>query len=178
MTKQTQNKLTNLQNALIEAGIDNFIFTSHKIEKSVNVADVSDNMILMLLKYGIQRKGNDDINGQLKDLRDKDKNIDEAETVKDLLEKFVNKILTGDFTNKASQLESETKKQVQLWLVAKGFANSKSFGKETGTNKMTALQLLSAFTPKATEEETARRIKALTEKAQNIINMKNVDDIL
>ena len=166
MTKQTQNKieLTSLQQALIDSGMTELVFTSHKINQKINVEEVPDKMILMLLNYGIQRKPNDSINGTLKDLRDKKEDFVEIEKVNELLSDFCDKIKSGDFTNKANAFESMLKKQIKLWLCKKGFANTKSFDKEV--NKMDSLTLLKTFTKGASEEDTERRYKALQAVAQ------------
>lgn len=161
---QTKIELTSLQQALIDSGLTELTFTSHKQSKSVKVEDTPDKMILMLLGYGIQRKPNDSINGILKDCRDSGESFDESEKVAELLSDFCDKIKSGDFTNKANAFESMLKKQIKLWLCKKGFANTKSFDKEV--NKMDSLTLLKTFTKGASAEDTDRRYKALQAVAQ------------
>ena len=166
MTKQTQNKieLTSLQQALIDSGMTELTFSSHKQSKSIKIEETPDNIILLLLNYGVQRKPNDSINGTLKNLRDAGETFDEVKKVNELLSDFCEKAKSGSLNNKASEFETMLKKQIKIWLCKKGFANTKSFDKEV--NKLNSLDLLKTFTKGASEEDTERRYTALKAVAQ------------
>ena len=175
-TSKNKNTLTALQQAIIDCGVEKLTFTSHKIEKTVNISDCADSSLLMLLDYGRQRKMNDSVNDKSKKLAEKEK-ISIEETYPIIIDEFIDKMINGvEFYQKQSDFDKELLNQVKNWLIGKGYANTKSF---SGLAGLSPRELLDTFckTPADLKTENERRIKQLSERAQAVIDLRkpNID---
>jgi hypothetical protein len=126
--------MTQLQNALITSGISQIVISSGDPKKGTHVTlkvptkDIPDASLLILMRYGITRKGNDTVNtawGRHKDLvaQKKEKPIPEQQFRKEELEAFEKTLLSGDWTTKRARMsyeEKATREELKDWLKRDG----------------------------------------------------------
>lgn len=174
MTKQTQTQkdLTALQSAIIDCGVESLTFTSHNIEKTVNVSECADSSLIMLLMYGRQRKMNDGVNGKLKDLIEKE-GYSESDGMNKIIDDFIDGMKNGfDTTARKNTFDKLLFEQVKKWLIAKGKANTKSFN---GLSKLNAEQLLNEFCKADGEKKNAERMDAFKKRVEAILATESAD---
>ena len=165
-TSKNENALTALQSAIIDCGVETLTFTSHNIEKTVNVSDCADSSLIMLLMYGRQRKMNDGVNGKLKDLMKKE-GLSESDGMKQIIDDFIDGMKNGfETTARKNTFDKLLFEQVKKWLIAKGKANTKSFN---GLSKLNAEQLLNEFCKADGEEKNAERMQAFKKRVEDIL---------
>ena len=76
---------TELQTALIDAGVESLSFTVNKVSHAVRVDEIADSGIIAILAYGARRKVNDTVNSARKSEGDK---FDETATIESTLERI------------------------------------------------------------------------------------------
>lgn len=171
-TSKNKNTLTSLQSAIIDCGVETLTFTSHNIEKTINVADCADSSLIMLLMYGRQRKMNDSVNGKLKDLMTKE-GLSEAEGMNQIVNDFINGMINGfEVVNRKNNFDKLLFEQVKKWLIAKGKANTKSF---VGLSGLTAEQLLNEFCKADGQSKNAERMQAFRSRVEAILATESAD---
>lgn len=83
-------KTTELQAAIIKAGLDKITFGNAETSLAIPIAELPDSSLLSILTYG-KRKANDYVNAAAKEARDSDK----PENKEDLLEAWISKAKAG-----------------------------------------------------------------------------------